>query len=160
MDPLLEELFKNGRETSTNLAKMLGMSESEVEARIADYRAKGILRGFKAVLNPKKLDSTDVHAVIELKIRPSKGTGFADIASQVCKFDKVDSCYLVSGGCDLVLFVTGRSLQDVAQFVAADLSTIEGVLSTSTHFMLKTYKEQGVYMDDSHGDDERLSVCP
>ncbi len=159
MDPLLEELRRNGRETSANLAKMLGMGEDEVRAKVAEYTADGVIRGFRAVLNPNKIETTDVHAVIGLRIRPSKGTGFADIAALVSRFEQVDSCYLMSGGYDLLLFVTGRSLQDVAHFVAADLSTIDGVLSTATHFMLRTYKEQGIFMDGTESD-SRLSVSP
>ena len=160
MDPLLEELRRNGRESSETLAKILGMSEDEVRSKVAKYMKDGVIRGFKAVLNPNMVETSDVHAVIGLRIRPSKGTGFADIAAQVSRFEQVDSCYLMSGGYDLLLFVTGKSLQDVAHFVAADLSTMDGVLSTATHFMLRTYKEQGVDMDSLGGGDPRLSVSP
>ena len=86
----------------------------------------------------------DVHAVIELKITPQRDCGFGRIAERVSKFDQVEACFLMSGGYDLLVFVRGASLQDVAEFVAQDLSTIEGVISTATHFMLKTYKAQGV----------------
>lgn len=85
-----------------------------------------------------------VHAVIELKITPQRDCGFGRIAERVCKFEQVEACFLMSGGYDLLIFAKGDSLQDVAQFVAQDLSTIEGVLSTATHFMLKTYKSGGV----------------
>ncbi|MBR1871430.1 MAG: Lrp/AsnC family transcriptional regulator [Kiritimatiellae bacterium] len=160
MDPILEELKKNGRESAANLAKMLGMTEEEVHRKVEGYKAAGVIRGFKAILNPNKIETTDVHAVIGLKIRPSKGSGFGDLAAQIARFKEVDSCYLMSGGYDLLLFVTGRSLQEVAHFVAADLSTLDGVLSTATHFMLRTYKEQGVNMEDAAADDARLSVSP
>lgn len=160
MDPILEELRKNGRESAENIAKMLGTDAASVRAKVEEYKAQGVIRGFKAVLNPNKIETSDVHAVIGLKIRPSKGSGFTDLASQISRFKEVDSCYLMSGGYDLVLFVTGKSLQDVAHFVAADLSTIDGVLSTATHFMLRTYKEQGVFMEDGVTDDSRLSVSP
>ena len=87
----------------------------------------------------------DVHAVIELKITPQRECGFGKIAERVAKFEQVEACFLMSGAYDLLVFVRGSSLQDVAQFVAQDISTIDGVLSTATHFMLKTYKADGVF---------------
>lgn len=86
----------------------------------------------------------EVHAVIELKITPQRDCGFGRIAEKVSKFESVEACFLMSGGYDLLVFVKGASLQDVAQFVAQDLSTLDGVLSTATHFMLKTYKTGGI----------------
>ncbi len=160
MDNLLEELKKNGRETAENLAKMLQSTPAEIEARIAEYEKAGIIRGFQALLNPNMVETDDVHAAIELKIRPERESGFGSIADRISRFPQVDSCFLMSGGYDLLLFVTGKSLQDVAHFVAAELSTIDGVLSTATHFMLKTYKDQGVAMECRNGGEERLSVTP
>ncbi len=100
-----------------------------------------------------------VHAVIELKITPQRDCGFGKIAERVARFSQVEACFLMSGGYDLLVFVRGDSLQDVAHFVAAELSTLEGMLSTATHFMLKTYKAQGVFADGFDADD-RLSVSP
>ena len=97
----------------------------------------------------------EVHAVIELKITPQRDCGFGRIAEKVSKFEAVEACFLMSGGYDLLVFVKGESLQDVAQFVAQDLSTIDGVLSTATHFMLKTYKASGEYAFE---EDKRLPV--
>lgn len=97
----------------------------------------------------------DVHAVIELKITPQRESGFGRIAERVSRFEQVEACFLMSGAYDLLVFVRGESLQDVAQFVAQDLATIDGVLSTATHFMLKTYKSGGVL---GRLDDERLEV--
>ena len=97
----------------------------------------------------------DVHAVIELKITPQRDCGFGKLAERVSKFDQVEACILMSGAYDLLVFVKGDSLQDVAQFVAQDLSTIDGVVSTATHFMLKTYKAKGVA--ESLGDD-RIAI--
>ena len=86
----------------------------------------------------------EVHAVIELKVTPQRECGFGKLAERISRFEQVEACFLMSGAYDLLVFVKGDSLQDVAQFVAQDLSTIEGVLSTATHFMLKTYKSGGV----------------
>ena len=99
----------------------------------------------------------EVHAVIELKITPQRDSGFGRIADRVAKFDQVEACFLMSGAYDLLVFVKGDSLQDVAQFVAQDLSTIDGVISTATHFMLKTYKAGGAL---SVLGDDRLAVTP
>ena len=97
----------------------------------------------------------DVHAVIELKITPQRDSGFGRIAERVSRYEQVEACFLMSGAYDLLVFVRGESLQDVAQFVAQDLATIDGVLSTATHFMLKTYKSGTVL---GKLDDERLEV--
>ena len=102
-----------------------------------------------------KKTAEKVTAVIELKITPAKDTGFAKIAERVAKFPEVDACFLMSGAYDLLVFVSGSSLQDVAEFVSSELSTIEGVLSTATHFMLKTYKASGGYAFE---EDKRLPV--
>ena len=102
-------------------------------------------------------DNNTVRAVIELKITPQRDSGFGKIAEKVSRFEQVEACFLMSGAYDLLLFVKGDSLQDVAQFVAQDISTIDGVLSTATHFMLKTYKAGGIA--DFAGD-ERLAVTP
>ena len=99
----------------------------------------------------------EVHAVIELKITPQRDSGFGRIADRVSKFEQVEACFLMSGAYDLLVFVKGDSLQDVAQFVAQDLSTIDGVISTATHFMLKTYKAGGAL---SQLGDDRLAVTP
>ena len=102
-----------------------------------------------------KKKQENVTAVIELKITPAKDTGFAKIAQKIAKFPQVEACFLMSGAYDLLVFVKGESLQDVAQFVAQDLATIDGVISTATHFMLKTYKSGGIPGDIGDG---RLEV--
>lgn len=160
MDALLDELKRNGRESSEVLAKKLGMTAQEVEAKIAEYEKNGMIRGFQAVLNPNLVERKDVHAVIELKIRPVRETGFGGLAEKIARFPQVESCFLMSGGYDLLVFVKGKTLQDVAHFVAADLSTIDGVLSTATHFMLHTYKDQDILMSTSSENDTRLAVVP
>ncbi len=100
----------------------------------------------------------EVHAVIELRITPQREIGFGKIAEKVAKYEQVEACFLMSGAYDLLVFVKGDSLQDVAEFVAQDLSTIDGVLSTATHFMLKTYKASGIL--EAGSEDGRLAVTP
>jgi DNA-binding Lrp family transcriptional regulator len=101
----------------------------------------------------------EVHAVIELKITPQRECGFGKIAQHISRFEQVEACFLMSGAYDLLVFVKGDSLQDVASFVSQDLSTIDGVLSTATHFMLNTYKAGGVFAFGGN-DDGRLAVTP
>ena len=107
-------------------------------------------------MKAKKGGEKSVRAVIELKITPQRNTGFGRIASRISKYAQVDACFLMSGAYDLLAFVSGSSLQDVAEFVSSELSTIEGVLSTATHFMLKTYKANGEYAFE---EDKRLPVA-
>lgn len=159
MDPLLDLLKKNARESDAVLAKQLNTTEQDIRARIAALEKSGVIRGFRAVLNTDMLESTDVCAVIELHIRPEREGGFDRLAMRIGKFPQVESMFLMSGTYDLLLFVKGKSLQEVANFVSARLAPLDGVLETSTHFMLKTYKDQGVLME-SEPHDDRLQVCP
>lgn len=158
-DPLLQLLRQNARESDDVLAKQLGLTAEEVRQRISDYEREGVIRGFQAVVNTDRIEDDIVRAVIELRVRPEREGGFDRIAQRICKFSHVESMFLMSGRYDLLLFVKGKTLQDVANFVAARLATLDGVLETATHFMLKTYKDNGVLMEgDSH--DDRLQVSP
>lgn len=159
MDSLLTLLREDARRTPAELATLLGEDAATVEARIAKYEADGIIRGYQAVVNPDLVEEDIVHAVIELKISPTQERGFDKIADRIARFSQVESMFLMSGGYDLLLFVKGRNLQEVAKFVSSRLATMEGVLSTATHFMLKTYKDQGVLMEN-RDDDDRLKVTP
>jgi DNA-binding Lrp family transcriptional regulator len=159
MDELLKILQGNALESRENIARMLGTTPADVAARIADYEKRGIIRGYQAVLDDEAADGDKVTAVIEVKVTPQREGGFDTIAQRISRFPEVRSAYLMSGGYDLLLFVEGRTLREVAAFVSERLSSLEGVLSTSTHFMLKTYKRFGVLMQQQ-GSDERLSVSP
>ena len=159
MDELLKILKINALETPENLAKMLGTSVDDVKKRIGDYEKKGIIKGYTAILNEDQLDLNKVMAVIEVKVTPEREGGFNRIASRLSRFSEVQSMYLMSGAYDLLLFVDAKNLKEVAHFVSEKLATIEGIISTSTHFMLKTYKHHGVLMDGEETD-ERLKVTP
>jgi DNA-binding Lrp family transcriptional regulator len=159
MDRLLELLKTNARAPLDSLAQQLGESPEAVAARVADYEKRGVIRGYQTVIDTERVDDGSVRAVIELRIRPAQDGGFDRLANRVGRFDQVESMFLMSGGFDLLLFVKGRNLQEVAQFVSSKLANMEGVLSTSTHFMLKTYKDQGVLLE-SVDHDERLQVAP
>jgi DNA-binding Lrp family transcriptional regulator len=159
MDRLLELLKANARTPVESLAQQLGEAPAAVETRIRDYEKRGVIRGYQALINTDLLEDDSVRAVIELRIRPAQDGGFDRLAHRVGRFDQVESMFLVSGGFDLLLFVKGRNLQEVAQFVSSKLASMDGVLSTSTHFMLKTYKDQGVLLERINHD-ERLQVAP
>ncbi len=159
MDELLKLIQSNALESHENLARMLGLAPAEVSRRIADYEKRGVIRGYQAILNEDQLDLGKVTAVIEVKVTPQREGGFDTIAERISRFPEVRSAHLMSGTYDLLLFVEGRTLRDVAAFVSERLSTLEGVLSTSTHFMLKTYKRFGVLMHQT-ATDERLTVTP
>jgi DNA-binding Lrp family transcriptional regulator len=159
MDELLRILQSNALEARENIAKMLGSSTEEVARRIADYEKGGVIRGYQAILNEDQMGLEKVTAVIEVKVTPQREGGFDTIAQRISRFPEVRSAYLMSGTYDLLLFVEGRTLREVAGFVSERLSPLEGVLSTSTHFMLKTYKRFGVLMRQEEAD-ERLTVTP
>ena len=159
MEPLLQLLRANARETDVSLARMLNTTPAAVQERIAAYERQGLIRGYRAVVNEDRAGDSGVRAAIELRIRPERTGGFDRIAQRIGQFPQVEALYLMSGGFDLLLFVHGRNLQEVASFVSAELAPLDGVLATSTHFMLKTYKDQGLLMETTQHDD-RLQVAP
>lgn len=159
MEPLLKLLHENAALKPAQLASMLNQREAEVAAKVKAYEADHIILGYRTILNEEKLDLEIVRAVIEVKITPERGGGFDRLAERIAKYSEVRSCYLMSGGYDLLVVVEGKNLREVATFVSEKLATIQGVVSTATHFMLKPYKEQGVLMSHEK-DEERLAVSP
>jgi DNA-binding Lrp family transcriptional regulator len=159
MDQLLKLLQENAALRPAQLAAMLNSSEGEIAAKIKAYEAEHVILGYRAILDEEKLGLESVRAVIEVKITPERGGGFDRLAERIAKYSEVKSCYLMSGGYDLLVIVQGKNLRDVASFVSEKLATIHGVISTATHFMLKPYKEQGVLMHYEQ-DEERLAVTP
>jgi DNA-binding Lrp family transcriptional regulator len=159
MEPLLKLLKSNAETPVEDLAKELNVTEAEVKKRIAMYEKEGVILGYQAIIDANKASNGSVTAVIEVKITPERGGGFDRLAARIAKFDQVQSCYLMSGGYDLLVIIDGKTLQEVANFVAEKLSTIKGVISTSTHFRLKAYKENGVLLHREQGP-QRLAVAP
>ncbi len=159
MDSLLKLIRENAAWQPAELAAMLNLSESEVIALIKKHEAEGVILGYRAILNEEKLGLEVVRAVIEVKITPERGGGFDRLAERIAKYSEVQSCYLMSGGYDLLVVVQGKNLREVATFVSEKLATVQGVISTATHFMLKPYKEQGVLMK-AEVNEERLAVAP
>ncbi len=159
MNKIIDLLKQNARFSNAQIADMLGMSESEVSAQIKELENKGIIKGYSVILNEEIYDNSQVTATIELKVTPQRDCGFDVIAKTIMMYDEVESVSLMSGAYDLAIEVTGKNLKDVALFVSEKLSTIEGVLSTATHFILKKYKEKGIFIEGEDVD-ERGFVCP
>jgi DNA-binding Lrp family transcriptional regulator len=159
MDPLLKLLRDNAARKPADLAAMLNVPESEVVARIRQFESDHVVLGYHALLNEEKLGMDTVRAAIEVKITPERGGGFDRLAERIAKYSEVQSCYLMSGGYDLLVVVQGSNLREVATFVSEKLATVQGVISTATHFILKPYKEQGVLMQVDVNE-ERLAVAP
>ena len=153
---LLKLLNKDARTSVSDLAVMLGTDEESVRRDMEELEREGIIRSYKAVIDWERLNDAYVSAIIELKVTPKAGLGFEDVAAKVMQYPEVESVYLMSGVYDLNVVVKGRTLHDVARFVAKELSTIESVTSTATHFVLRRYKEMDVALM-REGADERGS---
>lgn len=153
---LLKLMAKDAHVPISDMATMLGMTEDAVRTEIEEMEQAGIIRGYKTVVDWERLDDAFVSAIIELKVTPKAGLGFEDVATKVMKYPEVESVYLMSGVYDLNVVVKGKTFHEVAKFVAKELSTIESVTSTATHFVLRRYKEMDVeLLGDS--EDERGS---
>lgn len=150
---ILKILGKNARIKNSDISLMTGRSEEDVAKEIADMEKEGLIRGYKAVIDWEKLDSAYVSAIIELKVTPKAGLGFEEVAEKVMKYPEVESVYLMSGAYDLSLVVKGKTFQQVAMFVAKELSTIDSVTSTTTHFVLRRYKEMDLELCNTDTDD-------
>jgi DNA-binding Lrp family transcriptional regulator len=162
MNPVLKLLIEGGQLSTKQMAQVAGLSEAEVNGHLEQLKKEKIFLGWRPVLDLSREAAADaaVRAVIEVKITPERGGGFNRLADRISRFDEVEACYLMSGAYDLLIFVMGPSLQKVAGFVSEKLSTIEGVLSTSTHFMLRSYKEGGYLIDVPTEENGRLKVGP
>ena len=158
-DPILKQLEKNSKLSASELAEILGRDEKEIEEQISQFEKDGVILGYHAVVDPEKMGNSEVTALIEVKLTPERGGGFDLLATRISKFDSVTNCYLMSGGYDLAVVVQGENLHDVASFVSEKLSTIEGVISTATHFQLKTYKQSG-FLAHTESETHRLPVAP
>jgi len=160
MKPIVKLLLEGGSLTTAQMAQVLKLSEAEVNRELDKLKQQRVLLGFRPVLNLALENAELVRAVIEVRITPERGGGFNRLAERISRFDEVESCHLISGGYDLLVFVRGQTLQKVAGFVSEKLATLEGVISTATHFMLRSYKEYGFMLDVGAQENERLKVAP
>ena len=159
MDPLLRLLEENALATHETLAAQLDTTPAEIKKRIKQLEHDRVILAYKALVDDERAKRDVVRAVIEVRITPEREGGFDRIAHRVAQYREVHSCFLMSGGYDLLVFIEGNTLREVAGFVSEKLSTLPGVLSTATHFNLKTYKIQGVLREDVVNE-ERLKISP
>ena len=158
-DPLLQLLRRKARSSDQDLADLLASDHATIAARVATWETDGTILGYHAVIDPEATGDTSVSAFIEVKVTPERGGGFDRLAMRIARFDQVVSWYLASGGYDLMVVVEGSDLREVARFVSEKLSSLDGVISTATHFRLKTYKENG-FLFEREATTERLAVSP
>lgn len=156
---ILEILEANSKTTCKEIAAMLGMTEEEVEKEIARLEEENIILQYGALINWDKAGDNPVNALIDVKVTPQRDVGFDEVASRIYRYPEVKSVFLMSGSYDLSVMVQGKTLKEVALFVAKKLATIEYVQSTTTHFILKTYKQAGVIFAENE-EDHRQVVSP
>ncbi len=154
---ILKLIQHNAGLSTRDIAVMLGLDESLVIHTISDMEQEQIICGYHTIINWDKTGDERVTALIEVKVVPQRGEGFDRVAERIYNYEEVTSLYLMSGGFDMAVFIEGKTMKEVAQFVARKLAPMEGVLSTSTHFVMKKYKEAGTRMEQQKKD-ERLVV--
>ena len=150
---ILKLLSRNARYTADEIATMLDIDAKEVETAIKEMEKDGLLRGYKAVIDWEKLDDAFVSAIVELNVVPKAGLGFEEVAEKIMSYKEVESVYLMSGVYDLNVVVKGKTLKDIAWFVAKELASIDSVTSTTTHFVMRRYKELDVELITKNEDD-------
>lgn len=139
-EEILRLLEKNSRIDIKEIAILVGKTEAEVANEIAQMEKEGIIRGYYTLINWDNTNDERVSALIEVKVTPQRGIGFDKIAERISKFDEVKSVYLMSGGFDFTVILEEKTMKEIAQFVTSKLSTLDEVLNTATHFVLKKYK--------------------
>ena len=154
---ILKLLEKDARISTEDIATICGISEDEAIREIREMEAMGIIRGYKGIIDWEKVDTATVSAIIELKVTPKADLGFEEVAERIAHYPEVEAVSLMSGACDLNVVVRGRTFQEVSTFVARELAVIDGVISTSTQFIMRRYKEFGVELTESF-EDERGAV--
>lgn len=157
---ILQILDKQGRMAPEDIAAMLGENVEAVKKEIAAMEEEKVICGYPTLINWDKTDCEKVSALIEVKVTPQRGLGFDKIAERIYKYDEVESVSLISGSFDLAVMIEGKSMREVANFVSGKLAPIESVLSTSTNFVLKKYKQHGLALTDEKSEDERMLITP
>lgn len=155
---LLRLIENNSRLSAKEIAVMLECTEAQAAAELKALYDEKIILGYTTQINWEKTERETVIAMIEVKMTPMRNKGYDHVANILCKYDKVSACYLMSGGSDLMLIYEDRNLRDVASFVSDKVAPLEGVLSTTTHFILKKYKTNGIVYDRDDGDNRQAIV--
>ena len=157
---ILSILENNSRVKIEEIAVMLGKSEDEIATAIAEMEADNIICGYSTLINWDKTSREYVAAMVEVKVTPQREQGYEKVAQRIYKFDEVRSVYLMSGGFDLLVMLEGRDIKQISYFISNKLAPLDAILSTSTHFVLKKYKDHGVIVEKDKNDDERMIVSP
>lgn len=157
---ILDVLTTDGRTSTDDLARICETSKEEAEKAIANLEDRGVVRGYRAVVDWEKSGRNVVYAIIDIRLSLTRESGYDDFVRDIIDFPEVESCYLLSGEYDLTLLVRGKNMQQVAFFVAEKISTLPAVTHTNTHFVLRAYKSGGAVLMGKKGDDDRLPVCP
>ena len=155
---LLQLVEHNARVKVSDLATMLNASEEEIVAELEACKKENVILGYTTMINWEKTEKETVTALIEVRITPQRNQGFDKIASQFYRYPQVSSCFLMSGGFDLMLIIEDSTLREVANFVSEKIAPLEGVLSTATHFILKKYKSNGTLFTQKPKDDRETIV--
>ena len=158
MSDLLSIIQESANPDPVSLGKILDRSPEDVEKELKSLKDDGILMGWVPLINPSKAEGGEVRSVIEVKISPEREGGFNRLAHRISKFEEVEACHLMSGAYDLLVIVKGKDLHAVATFVSERLATIDGVLSTATHFLLRSYKEHGHLLSREGENPEKPAV--
>ncbi len=158
-EKILRAIDRDSKITTVELAIRLVTTEEEVIKTIAELEADKVICGYPTLIDWDKISVEKVTALIEVKVTPQRGMGFDNIAERIYKFDEVETVYLMSGGFDLTVIIRGKGMREVANFVSEKLAPMEAILSTSTHFVLKKYKEHGIQLN-SEKNDERMLITP
>jgi len=158
MNEILKLLEKNAKITPQEIADLIGISLDEVKKTIEKFEKDKTIVGYSSVINWEKTDNDFVTALIEVKVTPQRERGFDKIAERIYKFDQVKACYLMSGSFDLTVIIEGKDIKEVALFISEKLSTINGVVGTATHFVLKKYKDKNMMFNTDEGDDREAIV--
>lgn len=153
MEEILEILEKNSRLSEEEIAVLAGKTVGEVKTAIKNYEEKNVIVGYTTLINWENTSKETVTALIEVKVTPQRGEGFDKVAERIYRFPEVKACYLMSGGFDLTVIVEGKTMKEVALFVAEKLAVQECVLSCATHFVLKKYKDKGTIFEEKPVDD-------
>ena len=157
MEEILNILDKEkGNVSRAKIAQMLGMEEKEVADKIEKMEKENVIVGYKTIVNWDKTDKDVVVALIELRITPQRGEGFDKVAERIYKYPQVESLYLMAGAYDLAVTIEGKSMKEVALFVAQKLAPMDSIISTATHFVLKKYKEEGIVFEDDEKDTRQV----
>ena len=158
MEEILEILEKNNKLSEEQIAVMLNKSVEEVRAAIKKFEEDGVILGYNTLINWEKTSKDTVTALIEVKVTPQRGEGFDKVAERIYGYPQVKACYLMSGGFDLTVIIEGKTMKEVALFVAEKLAPLEHVLSTGTHFVLKKFKDKGVIFEEKMKDDREAII--